>query len=183
MAAAEGLVEQGFANPDGIVIEGASAGGGTVLAAALMGPDLFRAVLAEVPLADILDAEMDFTMPYALQETAEYGDPHTAHEYRNVRSYDPYYNLSADRPLPPTYVDAAVHDGQALYYQPACYVAQRRSCALDRDPELVFRIWMVGGHSGASHGAGVAEEATFRMAWVLDQLFSDKYDQENRSGA
>ncbi|TGQ58338.1 S9 family peptidase, partial [bacterium M00.F.Ca.ET.205.01.1.1] len=91
-------------------------------------PDLFRAVLAEVPVADILDTELDFTMPYALHETAEYGDPHIAHEYRYLRSYDPYYNLSADRPLPPTYIDAALDDGQVLYYQPARYAAQRRSC-------------------------------------------------------
>lgn len=170
IAAAEGLVEQGFATRDGIVIEGASAGGGTVLATALLRPDLFRAVVAEVPLADILDTELDFTMPYALQETGEYGDPHIAHDYRYLRTYDPHYNLSADRPLPPTYVDAALDDGQVLYYQPARYVAQRRSCAANRDPELVFRMRMVGGHSGASHGPGVAEEAAFRMAWVLDQL-------------
>ncbi|MER8542974.1 S9 family peptidase [Mesorhizobium sp. M1334] len=170
VAAAEGLVEQGFAARDGIIIEGKSAGGGTVLAAALLRPDLFRAVLAEVPLADILDTELDFTMPYALSETAEYGDPHIADEYRYLRGYDPYYNLSADRPLPPTYVDAALDDGQVLYYQPARYVAQRRFCAADRDPELVFRMRTVGGHSGASHGPGVAEEAAFRMAWVLDQL-------------
>lgn len=99
IAAAEGLVERGLATRDGIVIEGQSGGGGTVLAAAALRPDLFRAVLAEVPVADILDTELDFTLPYALQETAEYGDPHIAHEYRYLRSYDPYYNLSADRPL------------------------------------------------------------------------------------
>ncbi|TJW26095.1 MAG: S9 family peptidase, partial [Mesorhizobium sp.] len=87
---------------------------------------------------------------------AEYGDPHIAEEYRYMRAYDPYYNLSSDRPLPPTYVDAALHDSQVLYYQPARYVAQRRSCAADRDPELVFRMRVVGGHSGASHGPGVA---------------------------
>ncbi|MER9319054.1 prolyl oligopeptidase family serine peptidase [Mesorhizobium sp. M0659] len=170
IAAAEGLVKQGFATRDGIIIEGQSGGGGTVLATAVLRPDLFRAVLAQVPVADILDTELDFTMPYALQETAEYGDPHIAHEYRCLRSYDPYYNLSADHPLPPTYIDAALDDGQVLYYQPARYVAQRRSCTADRDPQVVFRTRMVGGHSGGSHGPSVAEEAAFRMAWVLDQL-------------
>ncbi|RUY13254.1 MAG: S9 family peptidase [Mesorhizobium sp.] len=170
IAVAEGLVAQGIATRDGIIIEGASAGGGVVLATAGLRPDLFRCVIAEVPLADILDTELDFTMPYALIETVEYGDPHIAHEYRYLRSYDPYYNLSADRPLPPTYVDAALDDGQVLYYQPARYVAQRRSCAIHRDPELVFRMRKAGGHSGASHGPGVAEEAAFRMAWALDQL-------------
>ncbi|PBC04112.1 S9 family peptidase [Mesorhizobium sp. WSM3860] len=170
IAGAEGLVKRGVATRDGIAIEGSSAGGCTVLATADLRPDLFRAVLAEVPLADLLDTELDFAMPYALRETAEYGDPHIADEYRCLRSYDPYYNLSADRQLPPTYIEAALEDSQVLYYQPARYVAQRRSCAGGRDPTLVFRMRMVGGHSGPSHGPTVAEEAAFRMAWVLDQL-------------
>ncbi|WP_258600183.1 prolyl oligopeptidase family serine peptidase [Mesorhizobium sp. AR10] len=70
IATAEGLVQRGIATRDGIVIEGRSGGGGTVLATAVLRPDLFRAVLSEVPVADILDTEMDFTMPFALQETA-----------------------------------------------------------------------------------------------------------------
>ncbi|WP_281004642.1 prolyl oligopeptidase family serine peptidase [Mesorhizobium atlanticum] len=170
IAAAEGLVEQEIASGDGIIIGGRSAGGGVVLATAALRPDLFRAVVAEVPLTDIVDTEIDFTMPYAIQETAEYGDPHIAHEYQYLRSYDPYYNLGADRPLPPTYVDNAIDDGQVLHYQPARYVAQRRSCTADHDPELVFCTRTVGGHNGASHGPGVAEEAAFRLAWILDQV-------------
>ncbi|MER8556784.1 prolyl oligopeptidase family serine peptidase [Mesorhizobium sp. M0965] len=170
IAVAEGLVKRGLARQDGVAIEGKSAGGGTVLAAAALRPDLFRAVLAEVPLADILDTELDFSMPYAFQETVEYGNPRVFQEYRYLRTYDPYYNLSADRLLPPTYVDTALNDSQALCHQAARYVAQRRSCAADRDPKLVFRVRKVGGHSGASHGPDVAENAAFRIAWVLDQL-------------
>jgi oligopeptidase B len=170
IAAANGLVDQGLATRDGIIIGGGSAGGGVVLATAAMRPDLFRAVVAQVPLTDIVDTEFDFTMPYAIQETAEYGDPHIADEYRYLRSYDPYYNLSADRPLPPTYVDTAIDDGQVLHYQPARYVTQRRYCAADRDPNLIFYTRTVGGHNGPSHGPAVAEEAALRMAWVLNQL-------------
>lgn len=170
IAAAEELVERRVATRHGIVIEGTSGGGGVVLATAALRPDLFRAVVANVPLADIVDTELDFTMPFSLKETAEYGDPRIAQEYRYLRSYDPYYNLSGDRPLPPTYVDAALDDGQVLHYQPARYVAQRRSCIANRDPELVFRIRTVGGHAGASHGPAIAEERAFRMAWILDQL-------------
>ncbi|ASP89508.1 S9 family peptidase (plasmid) [Sinorhizobium meliloti] len=167
---AETLVEQGYAARDGIIIEGKSAGGGTVLATAALRLDLFRAVIAEVPVADIIDTELDFNMPFALAETAEYGDPRVPDEYRYMRAYDPYYNLDADRPLPPTYIDAAINDSQVLYHQPARYVAQRRFCAFDRDPALVFRTRMLGGHSGFSHGPAVVEEAAFRQAWILDQL-------------
>ncbi|WP_074070878.1 prolyl oligopeptidase family serine peptidase [Rhizobium gallicum] len=170
IAAAEGLVDQGIASRDSIVIEGKSAGGGTVLTTASLRPDLFRAVIAEVPVADILDTELDFTLPYALQETAEYGDPHIAPDFKYLRGYDPYYNLSGDRHLPPTYIDGALDDGQVLYFQPARYVAQRRSLAADRDPKLIFRTLTVGGHYGSSHGPGVTEEAAFRIAWTLDQF-------------
>ncbi|MBY3253121.1 S9 family peptidase [Rhizobium laguerreae] len=167
---AETLVEQGYASRDGIIIEGKSAGGGTVLAAAALRPDLFRAVIAEVPVADIIDTELDFNMPFALAETAEYGDPRAPDEYSYMRTYDPYYNLDADRPLPPTYIDAALDDSQVLFHQPARYVAQRRSCTPNRDPALVFRTRMLGGHSGFSHGPAVVEEAAFRQAWILDRV-------------
>ncbi|MER9567343.1 prolyl oligopeptidase family serine peptidase [Mesorhizobium sp. M0571] len=170
IAAAEGLIERGFATRKEIVISGRSAGGGTVLATAALRPDLFRAVLAEVPVADILDTVIDYPMPYSGSEAAEYGDPRIASDYRYIRTYDPYYNLSADRPLPPTYVDTALDDSQVLFFQPARYVAQRRSCAADRDPKLVFRVMKIGGHSGASHGFARAEDHAFRMAWILDQL-------------
>lgn len=170
IAAAEGLVEQGFASRDGIVIGGRSGGGGVVLATAALRPDLFRAVVARVPLADILDTELDFSRPYAHMETAEYGDPHFPDDYQYLRTYDPYYNLSADRPLPPTYVDTALNDGQTFWHQPARYVAQRRSCNTTRDPDLVFRIGTVGGHSGVSHGPGEAEAPAFWMAWILEQV-------------
>ncbi|WP_292523490.1 prolyl oligopeptidase family serine peptidase [Mesorhizobium sp.] len=109
-------------------------------------------------------------MPYAGEEAVEYGDPRVARDYRNIRTYDPYYNLSPDRPLPPTYVDTALDDGQVLFFQPARCVAQRRSCAADRDPKLVFRVMKIGGHSGLSHGVARAEDHAFRMAWILDQL-------------
>ncbi|WP_041679031.1 prolyl oligopeptidase family serine peptidase [Rhizobium etli] len=170
IAAAEGLIDQGVTTRGSIIIEGKSAGGGTVLSASHLRPDLFCAVLAEVPLTDIIDTEFDFTLPFALSETTEYGDPHEVGEYRYLRTYDPYYNLCADRVLPPTYIDAAFEDGQVLYYQPARYVAQRRFCSLDSDPELVFRTRFVGGHGGASHGPDVAEQAAYRMTWIIKQI-------------
>ncbi|MER9420513.1 prolyl oligopeptidase family serine peptidase [Mesorhizobium sp. M0306] len=176
IAAAEGLIEQGLATREEIVILGRSAGGGTVLATAALRPDLFRAVVAEVPVADILDTVIDYPMPYAAVEAAEYGDPRVAREYRYIRTYDPYYNLHPDRPLPPTYVDTALDDSQVLFFQPARYVAQRRSCAADRDPKLVFRVMRIGGHSGPSHGVARAEDHAFRLAWILDQLNYSRTD-------
>ncbi|KAA3447932.1 peptidase S9 [Mesorhizobium sp. SARCC-RB16n] len=164
------LVELGYACPDRVVIQGQSGGGGTVLATATLRPELFRAVVAEVPVADILDTQLDFSLPYALLETAEYGNPQRAGDYRYLRTYDPYYNLSHSVRLPPTYVDTSLNDGQVLCYQPARYVAQRRSISADRDPQLILRTQFVGGHGGASHGAEVAEEPAFRIAWMLDHL-------------
>lgn len=170
IAAAEGLIERGFANQGGVAIEGASAGGATVLATATLRPDLFGAVVARVPVADILDTVMDISMPYWPGEVGEYGDPLISEVYRCVRSYDPYYNLARDRPLPPTYVDTALLDSEVPWFQPARYVAQRRSVSADRDPDLIFRVRTAGGHAGLTHGRSKTEDAVFRMAWLLDRL-------------
>ncbi|MGY2933001.1 protease II [Bradyrhizobium sp. GM6.1] len=107
IAAVEALIDGRYASRGGVIIEGASAGGGTVLSTLALRPDLFRGAVAEVPLADILDTELDFSLPYALLETAEYGNPRIESECQYLRSYDPYHNLGTDRPLPPTYVNTA----------------------------------------------------------------------------
>ncbi|MER8524160.1 hypothetical protein NKH56_33500 [Mesorhizobium sp. M1076] len=60
----------------------------------------------------------------------------------------PYYNLSTIA-TSATYVDAALADGQLLYYHLARGEAQRRSCTADSAPRLIFRIRVVGGHAGA----------------------------------
>ncbi|MCU1485622.1 MAG: Oligopeptidase, partial [Actinomycetia bacterium] len=94
IAAAEHLVAGGWTTPAQLAIRGGSAGG------LLMGdvvnerPDLFGAVIAEVPFVDALNTILDPTLPLTVTEWEEWGNPlESAEVYAYMKSYAPYENV------------------------------------------------------------------------------------------
>ncbi len=75
IACAEHLVAERFAAPDRVTIRGGSAGGLLVGAAMTMRPDLYAAVVAEVPFVDVVSTMSDPTLPLTVTEWEEWGDP------------------------------------------------------------------------------------------------------------
>ncbi len=167
IAAAEHLVAAGWTTPDRLVIEGGSAGGLLVAAAANRRPDLFRAVVAEVPFVDVLNTMLDPSLPLTTLEYLEWGDPRRARGYRSIRAWSPYENL-APRAYPAMLVEASLHDSQVPYWEAAKYVARLRAVKTDANPVLL-RTQMAAGHGGASGRYDALREAAFTYAFVLDQ--------------
>ena len=58
-----------------------------------MRPDLFRAVVADVPFVDVINTMMDASIPLTAQEWQQWGDPHNAEQYAYMKSYSPYDNV------------------------------------------------------------------------------------------
>ncbi len=56
-------------------------------------PDLFRAVLAEVPFVDVVNTMLDATLPLTVIEYEEWGNPNDPAFYSCIRSYSPYDNV------------------------------------------------------------------------------------------
>ncbi len=75
MAAAEHLVATGWTGPDRLVARGASAGGLLMGAVANLRPDLFKAIVAEVPFVDVVTTMSDTSLPLTVTEWEEWGDP------------------------------------------------------------------------------------------------------------
>ena len=75
IAAAEHLVAEGYTAPDRLAITGGSAGGLLMGAVTNMRPDLFRAVVAEVPFVDVVNTMLDATLPLTVIEYDEWGNP------------------------------------------------------------------------------------------------------------
>ena len=147
IAAGRHLAAEGYAG--GIVAHGGSAGGMLVGAATNRAPDLFRAVLAEVPFVDVLNTMSDPTLPLTPPEWPEWGNPIDEEEaFRRIAAYSPYENVAAT-PYPDIFATAGVSDPRVTYWEPAKWIAALRDTA-EGDPVLLLRTNMTAGHGGAS---------------------------------
>ncbi len=80
-----------------LAIRGGSAGGLLVGASMAMRPDLFAAVVAEVPFVDVVNTMHDETLPLTVTEWEEWGDPRDPTFEAYMASYSPYENVAAGR--------------------------------------------------------------------------------------
>jgi oligopeptidase B len=168
VAAAEHLIRQGLTRSDRLAVHGGSAGGLTVAAAVNLRPDLFRAVLLQVPFVDVLNTMSDPSLPLTVGEFEEWGNPANPEEYEYLKSYCPYTNLSA-RAYPAMLVKTSLHDSQVMYWEPAKYVARLRTLKRDRNP-LLLKTNLQAGHGGASGRYDALREAAFDYAFLLSRL-------------
>ena len=109
--------------PDRLVIQGGSAGGLLVGAVANMRPDLFKAVVAQVPFVDVLNTMLDATLPLTTSEYIEWGNPNEKAAFDYMMRYSPYDNVKAQA-YPAMLVHVSLNDSQVPYWEGAKLVAQ-----------------------------------------------------------
>jgi oligopeptidase B len=172
IAAAEHLIAQKYGAAHSLAIEGGSAGGLLMGAVANMRPDLFRAVVAQVPFVDVINTMTDTTLPLTVGEFEEWGNPAGSRaEYDYIKSYDPYRNITAQA-YPAMLVKTSLNDSQVMYWEPAKYVARLRAMRTNTQP-LVFKINMAAGHGGSSGRYDRLKEIAFDYSFVIWQLGLD----------
>ncbi|HXG43425.1 MAG TPA: S9 family peptidase [Gemmatimonadales bacterium] len=162
------LIRRGYARPERLVAMGGSAGGLLVAAVANLRPDLFRAIVADVPFVDVINTMLDASLPLTAQEWEQWGDPRDPEHYAYMRSYSPYDNVEA-KAYPWMLVTTALNDSQVMYWEPAKWVARLRALKTDRNP-LYLKTNMAAGHTGASGRYDRLKEIAFRYAFVLDAV-------------
>ena len=165
IACGEHLIASGYTDPSRLVIEGGSAGGLLVGAVANMRPDLFRAVVADVPFVDVINTMLDESLPLTTGEYEEWGNPTEKSYFDYMSSYSPYDNL-APSAYPAMLVETSLNDSQVMYWEPAKYVAKLRTIKKDVNP-LLLRINMDAGHGGASGRYDFLKEIAFIYAFIL----------------
>jgi oligopeptidase B len=165
VACAEHLVQEGWTSPACLVARGRSAGGLLMGAVANLRPDLFQAIVAEVPFVDALTTILDETIPLTVIEWEEWGNPNDPAFYEYMKSYSPYDNVEP-RAYPAMLVTGGLHDPRVAYWEPAKWVAKLRHTKTDSNP-LLLRMEMGAGHMGPSGRYRAWREEAFVLAFVL----------------
>jgi oligopeptidase B len=165
---AEELIRRKYTTSERLVANGGSAGGLLMGAVANMRPDLFRAIVADVPFVDVINTMSDASLPLTAQEWEQWGNPAVAEQYAYMRSYSPYDNVAA-KAYPWMLVTTSLNDSQVMYWEPAKWVAKLRTLKTDQNP-LYLKTNMAGGHGGSSGRYERLHEAAFRYAFMLDAV-------------
>jgi oligopeptidase B len=168
VACAEHLVAEGWTSPRLLAARGGSAGGLLMGAVLNLRPDLFGAVVAEVPFVDVVTTMLDESLPLTVIEWEEWGNPNDPKVYEAMKAYSPYDNVEA-KEYPALLVTAGLNDSRVAYWEPAKWVAKLRATKTDSNP-LLLRTRMGTGHAGPSGRYERWREEAFVYAFILDAL-------------
>ncbi|KAL7750513.1 hypothetical protein RI367_004287 [Sorochytrium milnesiophthora] len=186
---ADFLLEEGFTQPRLLTATGVSAGGLCVAAAALMRPELFRALVLNVPFVDVVSSMLDPELPLTRIEYLEWGDPAIdAQAYRSISEYSPYDLLMAryhlanragerhpSHRLPSLYITAGLQDQRVPFWQVAKFVAMYRQVVVaqqqSQPSDVIFRCEEDMAHFADPTGQhGELAASADQTAFLLDAV-------------
>lgn len=162
------LIKQGYTNERSLIGMGGSAGGLLMGVALNEYPQLFKAIIAQVPFVDVVTTMLDESIPLTTGEYEEWGNPNNPTFFDYMKSYSPYDNV-VPQDYPHLLITAGLHDSQVQYWEPAKWVARLRKNKTDQNL-LLFEINMDTGHSGASGRFESIKEVAKEYAFILKVL-------------
>jgi prolyl oligopeptidase len=168
-AVATDLVDRGITTVEQLGAQGGSNGGLLMGVMLTQYPQLFGALVCQMPL---LDMRRFHLLSAGASWVAEYGDPDNPADWAFIAEYSPYQNISTDRRYPPVLIttstrDDRVHPGHA----------RKMTAALQAAGHHVWYYENIeGGHAGAADNAQVAFKAalSFRFLWRMLTIARDR---------
>jgi len=166
---ARGLIADGWTSAGRIATAGRSAGGELMGAIVNSDPELWGAVIADVPFVDVLNTMLDASLPLTPGEWPEWGNPiEDATAFAFIRSYSPYDQVKP-QVYPPLFISGGLNDPRVTYWEPAKWAAKLRATKTD-DTVLLLKTNMGAGHGGKSGRFESLREAAEEHAFVLWQM-------------
>lgn len=163
IAVAQDLLRSGVTSPKRLGIMGGSNGGLLVGAAFTQRPDLFGAVVSQVPL---LDMRRYHRLLAGASWMAEYGDPDRPEEWQWIGRYSPYQQLRADVRYPRVLFTTSTRDDRVHPGHARKMVARLRELG---HPVLYYEN-TEGGHGGAADNAQRAHLLALEYSYLWLQL-------------
>ena len=166
IAAAEYLIAQKYTSPSRLAIHGGSNGGLLVGAVSNQRPELFRAVVEQAGVMDMLRFHK-FTIGSAW--ISDYGSSEQNEaQFKALYAYSPIHNVKAGAKYPATLITTADHDDRVVPAHNFKYAAALQA-AQGGDNPILIRIDTKSGH-GASSTTKTLEQQTDIYAFLFKNL-------------
>jgi len=166
-ACAEELVRARVTRPEKLAVVGGSNGGLLVAAAVTQRPELFRAALCLVPLADMLRYHR---FRIGGLWTAEYGNPDDPEAFRWLYAYSPYHRVQGGLRYPAVLVATAESDSRVDPMHARKMAARLQEAQAHPARPVLLRVESRAGHGAGKPVAKLVEELGDEMAFLFQEL-------------
>ncbi len=162
IAASEYLIKERYTNPNRLAIRGESNGGLLVAACSVQRPDLYKAVLCEHAILDMLRYGK-----FGNEYPKEYGSTDNPEQFNNLLKYSPYHNVKKGVSYPATFFITSDSDDRVSPSN------ARKMAAMLQDSgspnSVLFRSYSKSGHGNGSIDTRIQRTAD-EMAFIFDIL-------------
>jgi len=162
-AVAEDVISKNITSPRHLGIRGGSGGGLLVGMLFTQRPELFNAVVCQVPLLDM--KRFDKLLAGA-SWVEEYGDPDKPEDWAWLQNYSPYHNLDIDTQYPRVFFTTSTRDDRVHPAHARKMVAKMNAMG---KPNLYYEN-TEGGHGGAANNRQQAKVQALIYTYLINEL-------------
>lgn len=163
IAVAEDMIRRGLTTPKQLGIMGGSNGGLLVGAVTVQRPDLFGAVVCQVPLLDMIRFSK---IGAGASWVGEYGDPENPVEREAILKYSPYQNVKRGVTYPPVFFITATSDDRVTPVHARKMAARME----EQGHDVLFYENTDGGHAAAANHHQQAEMNALQYVYLAQKL-------------
>jgi prolyl oligopeptidase len=166
IAAAEWLIKYKYTSAKKLAITGGSNGGLLVGAAMTQRPDLFQAVVCQIPLLDMLRYHKFLVAKFWIPE---YGYSENAEQFKFIYAYSPYHHVVKGTQYPATLFITGDGDTRVdpLHARKMTALLQASTSS---DRPIVLLYDKKAGHSGGKPVSKIIEDLTDELNFVFWQV-------------
>ena len=162
-AVAQDLARRGLTTPKQLGIMGGSNGGLLVSTVMVQRPELFGAVVCQVPLIDMIAYTH---IGAGASWIGEYGDPANPQERDYILTYSPYQNVKAGAKYPPVFFVTATSDDRVT----PVHARKMAAKMMAQGHQVLFYENTDGGHAAAADHRQAAEMWALSFVYLAEKL-------------
>lgn len=166
IAAAEYLIKEKHTSSDKIAIEGGSQGGLLVLSAMTQRPELFKAVVSNVGVSDMMRFHL-YNIGYLYKN--EYGTVEDSVDFKHLYAYSPLHNLKSGKIYPATFLTTGMNDDRVHPFHSFKMQAALQEFSAIQHPHYLLTN-PNQGHCGCSILSDQIEWNAYIMTFIFKML-------------